>query len=396
MIRGPLVPAFMVILVDLLAYSVILPLLPFYAESFGASPAMVGALLATFAACQLVAGPPLGRWSDRIGRKPVLIVSQVGTLAGFVLLGVAPNLSVVFAARMLDGLTAGNITVAQAYIADVTPPAERTQAFGIVGIAYGVSFLLGPALAGVLVPLGPAYPIFTAALLSAISIATTAFMLPSALPAAGAAGGGENFWRRYLEPLGDATVRSHYAQFFASQFLIALFFAGFALFAERRLPGFGAREVGYTFAYVGLVGIVFLGAVGPVVGRIGDSTLVASGLLGTGVSLALLAGVTGVPMLLVAMTSFAVGTAVLRPSLTSAITRRMRPEQQGLAIGLMTSLQSLAQIVAPLVAGWMIGEKHLALWAWTGALVSAAALALGKRERRRYAPAAPPSSMGTS
>ncbi|MBS1818137.1 MAG: MFS transporter [Acidobacteria bacterium] len=386
MIRGPLVPAFLVILVDLLAYSVILPLLPFYAESFGASPGMVGALLATFATCQLLAGPPLGRWSDRIGRKPVLLVSQFGTLAGFILLGVANSLPIVFAARILDGLTAGNITVAQAYIADVTPPAERTKAFGIVGIAYGVSFLLGPALSGYLVRFGPTYPIFTAALLSAVSIATTWLMLPPARPAADTVAQEHATWRSYLAPLGHPVTRSRFLQFFASQFLIALFFAGFALFAERRLPGFGPREVGYTFAYVGLVGIVFLGALGPVVSRVGDASLIAGGFLFAGLSLAVLTAGGRLPLLLVSMTFFAIGTAVLRPSLTSVITHHAPAEQQGLVIGLMTSLQSAAQIVAPVIAGLLIDRGQLNAWAWAGAVVGALGLLSSARRTAEVTP----------
>src|SRR5436853_2245704 len=126
--RSPLASIFLIVLVDVLGLTIIIPLLPFYAESLGASPFVVGLLLSTYAACQLVAGPVLGQISDQVGRKPVLLVSQIGTCIGFLILAFAPNLMIVFLARIIDGLTAGNLSIAQAYIADVTVPKERSRA----------------------------------------------------------------------------------------------------------------------------------------------------------------------------------------------------------------------------------------------------------------------------
>src|SRR5213078_4539543 len=133
--KSPLLSIFLIVLVDVLGLTIILPLLPFYAESLGAPPAVVGMLVSAYAACQLIAGPPLGHLSDRIGRRPVLLVSQIGTCVGFLILAYAHTLWVVFLARIIDGLTAGNLTVAQAYIADVTDPQNRTKSFGLIGIA---------------------------------------------------------------------------------------------------------------------------------------------------------------------------------------------------------------------------------------------------------------------
>ncbi|HLH32526.1 MAG TPA: MFS transporter, partial [Terriglobia bacterium] len=142
--KSPLLSIFLIVVVDLLGLTVILPLLPFYAESLGATPAVVGLLVSAYAICQLIAGPPLGQLSDRVGRKRVLLVSQLGTFGGFLLLGFSRTLWLVFAARIIDGLTAGNLTVAQAYISDVTPPENRAKAFGIIGMAFGIGFLFGP------------------------------------------------------------------------------------------------------------------------------------------------------------------------------------------------------------------------------------------------------------
>src|SRR6476659_4494194 len=157
-----------------------IPLLPFYAEKMGASPTQVGWLIGIYAACQLFSGPLLGRMSDHTGRKPLLLVSQAGTFVGFLITAFAPNLWILFLARAIDGLTAGNLSLAQAYISNVTRPEDRAKSFGIIGISFGLGFLFGPAISGYLSQFGYQYPIFAAAGLSATSILATAFLLPGA------------------------------------------------------------------------------------------------------------------------------------------------------------------------------------------------------------------------
>src|SRR5438128_1872185 len=179
---SPLFSIFLIVLVDVLGLTIILPLLPFYAESLGATPVIVGLIVSTYAICQLLAGPPLGHLSDRIGRRPVLLVSQMGTCAGFLILASAHTLWVVFLARIIDGLTAGNLTVAQAYISDVTKPEDRAKSFGLIGISFGLGFLVGPAVSGFLAQFGHQYPIFAAAGLSFTSIMCTYFLLPAVAP----------------------------------------------------------------------------------------------------------------------------------------------------------------------------------------------------------------------
>src|SRR5580692_243613 len=159
-----------------------IPLLPFYAEKLGATATEVGLLIGVYAACQLVSGPIFGRASDSTGRKPLLIVSQIGTFIGFLVLAFAPSLWIVFLARVIDGATAGNLSLAQAYISDVTKPEERAKSFGIIGIAFGMGFLIGPAISGYLAQFDYRDPIFAAAALSATSILATYFLLPRAAP----------------------------------------------------------------------------------------------------------------------------------------------------------------------------------------------------------------------
>src|SRR5713101_2647429 len=161
-----------------------IPLLPFYAERLGASPTEVGLLIGIYAACQLVSGPLLGRLSDHTGRKPLLLVSQAGTLIGFLIMAYAPNLWIMLLARVIDGSTAGNLSLAQAYISDITVPEARAKSFGVIGIAFGIGFLIGPAISGFLAQYDYRYPIFAAAALSATSILATSLLLPRAKPSA--------------------------------------------------------------------------------------------------------------------------------------------------------------------------------------------------------------------
>ena len=158
MLKSPLVPIFLIVSVDVLGLTIILPLLPFYAEKFGASPAVAGLLISTYAFCQLIAGPILGRMSDRMGRRPLLLVSQLGTFIGFLILAYANALWIIFLSRVIDGLTAGNLSLAQAYISDVTKPEERAKSFALIGIAFGMGFLIGPGISGYLSQYSYQYP----------------------------------------------------------------------------------------------------------------------------------------------------------------------------------------------------------------------------------------------
>src|SRR4051812_18590707 len=157
---GALLPIFLIVTVDILGLTIVLPLLPFYAEHYGASPTVVGLLVTVFAVCQLISGPILGQLSDRFGRKPMLLISQVGTLIGFVILARADALIWVFLSRIIDGFTAGNLSIAQAYISDVTEPKDRAKSFAIIGIAFGLGFLIGPAISGYLSKFGYSTPIW--------------------------------------------------------------------------------------------------------------------------------------------------------------------------------------------------------------------------------------------
>ncbi len=378
--KSPLLSIFLIVLVDVMGLTIILPLLPFYAESLGATPSVVGLLVSAYAFCQLLAGPPLGQLSDRVGRRPVLLVSQIGTLAGFLMLAFAHSLWLVFLARIIDGLTAGNLTVAQAYISDVTEPQNRAKAFGLIGVAFSLGFLVGPALSGFLAVYGNQYPILAAAALSFTSIMCTYFLLPSAPIHPRPEGEKTRRWKVYADSFKDGQLAPLLWQFFAFAFAFALFISGFALFAERRFvynsTPFGVKEVGYVFAYLGLVGIFVQGVIGRLVKVFGENRLVRIGFATMALGFALMSFVTYIPYLLLAITLLNFGNAILRPSLTSLITRAVARHRQGMTIGLMQSTMSIAQIVAPVVAGTLIQHQFLGTWAWSGGLVCGIGLSL--------------------
>lgn len=393
--RGsPLLPIFLIVMVDVLGLTIILPLLPFYAERLGASPTVVGLLVSTYAACQLIAGPVLGQISDRVGRRPLLLVSQVGTFIGFLILAWAGSLWIVFLARIIDGLTAGNLSLAQAYISDVTKPEDRAKSFGVIGVAFGIGFLIGPAISGFLSTFGYQYPILAAAALSATSILCTYFLLPSApvIPESEMRDGAPLPAGRRLRVLDWANYATYFKrpalapllwQFFSFAFAFAIFMSGFALFAERRYTWnghpFGVKEVGYIFAYVGFLGIILQGGlIGRLVRRFGEVKLVDSGFISATVGFALIGFTYRIPSLLAASTLASFGTGVLRPALTSLITQRAGREEQGVVLGLTQSLMSVAQIVAPIIAGFLIDRQLLTTWALVGAAVSAIGVVLGK------------------
>ncbi len=399
---SPLLPIFLIVLVDVLGFTIILPLLPFYSERLGASPAVVGGIVAIYAMFQLIAGPILGQWSDRIGRRPVLLFSQAGTLAGFLLLAASTQVWMVFLSRAIDGATAGNLSIAQAYISDVTKPENRAKSFAIIGVAFGFGFLVGPAISGFLASYGYRAPIFAACVLSFASICCTFFLLPRRevihehRAAEGESGpGGRRLsllsWGEYSKYFRDRELGRLLIQwlFFALSF--ATFISGFALFAERRYlwngHGVGVREVGYIFAFNGFIGIIMQGGlVGRLVKWLGETRVVQVGFLSTLVFYAAIGFTYTIGQLLWVTAAASVLGAGLRPALTSLITQRAGRTEQGVILGLTQSLTSIAQITAPLIAGFLIDRELLTTWAvWAGILSGAALLFY---RRRSFAPQA--------
>src|SRR5919204_4290368 len=198
LVTRPLLIIFLTIFVNLIGFGIIIPLLPFYAQTFGASPVVIGLLFAVFSLCQLLAAPALGDLSDRYGRRPVLVFSLAGTVLSFAMLALARSVAMLFLARIVDGLSGGNISTARAYVADVTEPKDRARAYGLIGAAFGLGFILGPALSGVLARVSYTAPIWAAAIVTLIATFVAWFWLPETVHRAHA-GTGNPF--RYLPAL---------------------------------------------------------------------------------------------------------------------------------------------------------------------------------------------------
>ncbi|HXA67063.1 MAG TPA: MFS transporter [Bryobacteraceae bacterium] len=385
MLKSPLVPIFLIVSVDVLGLTIILPLLPFYAEKFGASPAVAGLLISTYAFCQLIAGPILGRMSDRMGRRPLLLVSQLGTFIGFLILAYANALWIIFLSRVIDGLTAGNLSLAQAYISDVTKPEERAKSFALIGIAFGMGFLIGPGISGYLSQYSYQYPIFAAAALSATSILATYFLLPSSTPQAADASTARKFtvldWGNYVRYFRQPDLAPRLWQFLAFTLAFSMFMSGFPLFAERRFEWrghpFGPKEVGYVYAYLGVLGVILQGGlIGRLVKTFGELRLVRAGFFCGLVGLTALGFTHAIPLLLVATAVSSSGTGVVRPVLTSLITQKAGRSEQGVVLGLTQSLNSIAAIIAPAAGGFLIDHSLLAGWALLAAGICGVALLL--------------------
>jgi DHA1 family tetracycline resistance protein-like MFS transporter len=374
---------FLIVFVDLVGFGLVIPLLPFYAERYGASPQQVTILMAVYSLMSMLAAPYWGRLSDRIGRRPVLMASTLAGALAYLWLGLADALWMLFAARALAGACAGNIAAAQAYIADVTPPEKRAKGMGLIGAAFGLGFIIGPALGGVLAGNDPATadlrtPGFLACGLSLSALLGVVFLLKESLPA-GLRGAARR--RSRGAALLDALGRPVLSRLIAMFFLVILAFAGmestFALWAMRQY-GWGPAQVGYVFTFVGVLSAAMQGgAIGPLTRQFGEERLLLAGLALIGSGLLALPFATTLPVLLVAVAGLALGMGGMQPSLNSLISRRAGREEQGEVMGVAQSVGSLSRVLGPLAAGALfadLGRASPFLW---GAALVAAALLLG-------------------
>jgi len=402
--RASLLPIFLIVLVDVLGLSIVLPLLAVYAETFGASAQMAALLVPVYSACQAVAGPMLGALSDRWGRRRVLLISQAGTLVGFLCIAGAHALWMIFLGRILDGLTAGNLGVAQAYIADNTEPKNRARSLALIGVAFGVGFALGPGITVALSRHGMSLPLYVAAGLSATSILCTATLLPPDEPnRAGAAGpnleglpGGQRLgllsWHRYPGFFRRPVLGGVLVEFWLFQLAFYMFISGFALFAERRFSwqghAFTPREIGWLYVFSGVLGILIQGGLlGRLVKVFKEPRVIRVGIVCLGLGYALLGYVEPVAPLLIAITFSTIGTGVLRPCLTSIATQVIDKHEQGVVLGLTQTLSSIASIIAGSLSGWLIEQHLLTAWGWVAAGFCAIALAVSARGSSRHVPA---------
>ncbi len=373
-----LITIFAIVFVDLLGFGLILPLLPFYAESYGASAVIVGLLVASYAAAQLIGSPLLGRLSDRYGRRPILLLSVFGTFLGFLLLGFAPAIGeglaaviapqaantfiiiVLFLSRILDGLTGGNISVAQAYIADVTDEQNRARGLGLIGAAFGLGFIIGPAAGGALSQWGYNIPAFVAAAIASLNLLAIYFLLPESLTLERRAAIAQKKRPPFtLKALVEALNRPKVGPLLHLRFVYGMAFATFqtifSLYAQS--IGLSSQTTGYVLAYVGMLSVIVQGGlIGLLTRRFRENWLIITGLWLMAGSLLAWSFTSQLWVLLLVIIPLSLSGGVLNTVLQSAISKSVSAEEVGGTLGIAASLEAISRVIAPSVGGFLLAQ----------------------------------------
>lgn len=373
-----LVFLFFTVFVDLLGVGILVPVLPYIVRKYNGDALAVGLMATAFSAAQFLAGPVLGVWSDRAGRRPVLLLSLVGTGLGYILFGIGGSLAVLFASRLLDGFTGGNISTAQAYIADCSEPKDRVKNFALIGVAFGLGFFLGPAIGGLLSHFSLETPAYAAGGLALANALFGFFSLPESLPKEKRRRGG---WRvKDLDPVLPMIAfvrRRPLTLLFAAVFVFNFAFSGltsnFAFYTMARFK-WGPAENAWIFAFLGLVSMVVQGwLVRRLVPLWGEEKMALTGPVVTAAGFALIAWAPSPVWLYAGVAGTAVGSGFSTPAWTGLLSRRVDPREQGTLMGVNQSVASLTRILGPVWAGLWFDYAGPAWPYWTGAVIIAAA-----------------------
>lgn len=380
---------FGIVFLDLLGFGLIIPILPLYAESFGATPAVVGILIATYSAMVVVSSPVLGRISDLYGRRPVLLISIGGYVLAWILFGIAGSLLMLFLSRVVAGITGGNVAPAQAYIADITPKEDMANRLGLLGAAYGLGFIFGPGLGGLLssqpvieiirayapvwIPVHPfSVPAFVAAILSGVSFVLTYIFLPESRDKSEDVGEHRSQLRQVRESLADRNLGTLVIVFFVMSLAFSAIQGMFVLFTSDTF-GYGTSMNGYLLSFIGVIAVIMQGGVvgrlsrvvteerlaktGAVLEGVALLSLPFTPMIGTTGPVSALAGIVGfdggLTALLLALAVFGIGQALSSVSLNTLVSFSAGEDEQGGAFGLTQSASALARAVGPGIAGML-------------------------------------------
>ncbi|WP_240360803.1 MFS transporter [Pyxidicoccus caerfyrddinensis] len=383
---------FITVFLDLVGFGLIIPLLPFYVESMGGTATTAGVLLALFSSAQLLATPLLGRLSDRVGRRPVILLSLLGNAISMALFAYATHvhlLPVLFTSRLLAGATAGNLAACQAAVADVTAPEARAAGLGRVGAGIGLGMVLGPVIGSQLHVLGEWAPPMAAAVLAAAAMLGVFFLFPETHPdhgsaSASASGTPGRKKVRLAEALARPGIAPMLALFFLTFIGITNLQVSFGLLAQARF-GWGEREVGRLFALLGLMTFVLQGfAIGWLTRRLRGITLVLMGATLMGAGLAFIAAASHPAMLVVAMMLVGTGMGMLQPVLASLASALAGPELQGGVLGIAQSAGGLARVVGPVWSGFLYSTVAPGAPFVSGVVSAALSLVVAAALRNRF------------
>ncbi len=377
--RSPLGLIFLTLFIDMLGFGIVIPVLPLYAEgTIKASPAQLAWIVGIYSLLQLVCAPLFGKLSDRIGRKPVLVVSILGTAVGFVVLGAATTVWMLILGRIIDGASGGNISTAMACIADVTTKENRSRNMGLVGAAFGLGFMLGPAIGGVLSKhFNLATPFYFAAGLALLNALLVWLRLPETLTAESRARAKERATVGEVFHGGRAgMITAILASQLAAVTGFSIMTALFALYCEKRF-GYDTAQVGYILAYVGLLGVLFQGGLlRRLLKKPIEKELAVIGAVVLALSMAALPFTHTLGVLLVVCFGISLGNSFVTPTLNGLASRSTDAHCQGRLLGLMQSAGSLGRFLGPMVGFGLVSLDGAADYARTSFFVSAAILAL--------------------
>ncbi|MGI8640113.1 MAG: MFS transporter [Pyrinomonadaceae bacterium] len=360
----PLIIIFVTVFFDLVGFGIVIPALPYYVESeaFRATPFEIGILFASYSLMQFIFSPILGSLSDKVGRRPVLFFSIIGSAIGYLFIGFASALWMVFAGRIVAGITGGNISTAQAYIADVTTKENRARGMGLFGAMFGLGFIFGPAIGGILSRYGIGVPFFFAAALSFINAILLYFILPESIKkdSSGAAKIRKNRIAEVIESLNDAQFGTLTAIYFFLVTSFSIMTYAFVLFTIERF-GYTAEQNGYIFAFIGILAVIFQGGLfGRLAHQIGENMLMIIGCLLMAASFFVIPFISpnfgGLTALLIVTAFLAIGNSMASPALTSLASKVSSEDEQGKTLGVLQSGASLARAIGPAIGGILLNN----------------------------------------
>lgn len=382
--KRTLLLVFLVVFIDLMGFGIVIPLLPLYGDKYHPSPQLFGLLMATYSLMQFLFAPILGRLSDRFGRRPVLLVSLAGTVAGYLLFAFHRSLAVLFLARAIGGLFGANVSTAQAVIADVTPPEERARGMGLIGAAFGLGFILGPAIGGAALRLGESAPGIFAAGLSFCALLLAATTLEETYPEERRTGELRvhrgwftpvRLWKALTHPQLGLVLMT----FFLATFAFSNFEATFALTLKERI-GLDPQRITYLFVFLGILAAIIQGGlIGRLAKRFGERRLAVTGAALLIPGYLLLSQVHHVPALMGSLVLLALGAGLTNPSLSALASRLATADEQGGVLGVFQALSSLGRISGPFWGVFAFKEFGNSIPHLTAAAVACLVFALALR-----------------